>query len=151
MTIRERMRKGQRGIATLEMVFVTPVLLMLLLAVAEFGRLFWTQNTLDKMVRDGVRHLAANVTTVTGEVNPALAADATRRLVVYGTPATGGVPLLAGLAPGDVTVSLAGDYVTVSALYTYAPLFGVIPLLGTGLADAVIPTQLSATARMRVL
>jgi uncharacterized membrane protein len=151
VTTRSRVGKRQRGIAAIEMAVVTPILLMLLLGVAEFGRLLLTQNMLDKSVRDGVRHLAANVTSVTGQVNLGLAADATRNLVVYGAPVNTGVPLIEGMATAGVNLSLAGDYVVVNATCPYVPLLGAIPLFGSGHADAVIPTQLAATARMRVL
>ncbi len=48
----------QRGIAIVEMVIALPVILLLMLMVAEFGRVFYQYSTLNKAVRDGARYVA---------------------------------------------------------------------------------------------
>ena len=48
----------QYGLAMVEMVIVSPLLLLLIFGVAEMGRAFYQYNTLTKSVRDGARYLS---------------------------------------------------------------------------------------------
>lgn len=52
--------KAQRGVAMAEFVISLPFLLMAIAAVAEFGVIFYTHTTLNSLVQDGARYLAAN-------------------------------------------------------------------------------------------
>ena len=82
--------------AMVEMVFVLPLLILLVFAIAQFGLMFSRWLTLSNAVREGARAgvtfdppcVAANVTT-----------RATNAVVSYAN--AGGVPI----AAGDVTVS----------------------------------------------
>lgn len=144
----------QRGTASIEMAIMLPVLLILLLAVAEFGRMIYQYDTLTKAVRDGARY-AASVSELgsTGLVSltPAIQTAVTN-LVVTGNTSGSGAPLLPGLSTTNVTVSASGTtYVSVSATYTYQPMIGTdLPTFGL---TAAIPlnTPLTATSVMRVL
>ena len=51
-------RHRQRGLAIVEFAIVLPLLLLLSLATTELGRALYQQDTLNKAVRDGARHLA---------------------------------------------------------------------------------------------
>jgi hypothetical protein len=51
-------RLGTRGGAAVELALCLPLLLLLLVGVAEFGRALYTQHVLIKGVRDSVRYLA---------------------------------------------------------------------------------------------
>ncbi len=147
-------RLKQAGLATIEMVIVTPVLLLLLLGVSELGKAFMQQNTLNKSVRDAARQVSSFAllgTTGTVLVTPDLLADA-RNLVVFGNVAGLGNPRLPGLAVNHVTVSDAGDnLVMVRADYPYIPIFGpVLETFGIGTGPALGIT-LTASVRMRAL
>jgi hypothetical protein len=150
-----RSRRRQRGLAAVEMTLVTPLLLLLMFATAELGRVLIQYNTLTKAVRDGVRHAATHA--LTGSTGVVLLEGALveeiRNLVVYGNPTGAGSPLLEGLATGDVEVSNAfADEVTVSASHAYAPLWGgSIPTFGIGSSDLSIDLTLRASATMRGL
>jgi Flp pilus assembly protein TadG len=144
----------QRGIATLEFAICAPVLLLLMLATAEVGRMLIQYNTLNKAVRDGARYTvreAANGSTGTVAITNTVR-DNTRNLVVTGTMAGTGTPLLPGLTVANVTVTDAGGgFVAVSATYTYQPLLGAaLPTFGPrGAITTSIP--LTATVVMRAL
>ena len=151
MTIK---RLKQAGLATIEMVIVTPVLLLLILGVSELGRAFMQQNTLNKSVRDAARQVSSFAllgTTGTVLVTADLAADA-RNLVVFGNVAGLGNPQLPALAVNHVTVSDAGDnLVMVRADYPYIPIVGpVLETFGLGVGPALGIT-LTASVRMRAL
>ena len=47
----------QRGLVLVEMVLITPLMLLLMLATAEVSRAFVDHNTLTKAARNGVRGL----------------------------------------------------------------------------------------------
>jgi Flp pilus assembly protein TadG len=151
MTIK---RLKQAGLATIEMVIVTPVLLLLILGVSELGQAFMQQNTLNKSVRDAARQVSSYAllgTTGTVSVTADLVADA-RNLVVFGNVAGLGSPQLPGLAVNQVTVSDAGNnLVLVRADYPYLPIFGpVLETFGIG-AGPALPITLTASVRMRAL
>jgi Flp pilus assembly protein TadG len=123
----------ERGTAIIEFAITLPLLLLMLVASAEFGRLLSEYNTLNKAVRDGARYLAANAfsgTTGVVGITPAVQ-TATTNLVVAGNTA-GGTAVLPGLTAGNVTVAaLANGYVSVSAAYTYVPMLGAtLPTFG---------------------
>lgn len=150
-------RLKQAGLATIEMMIVTPVLLLLMLGVSELGKAFMQQNTLNKSVRDAARQVSSFAllgTTGTVLITPALAADA-RNLVVFGNVAGLGNPQLPGLAIDHVTViptGAAGDnLVMVRADYPYIPIVGpVLETFGLG-AGPALDITLTASVRMRAL
>jgi Flp pilus assembly protein TadG len=147
-------RCSQRGTAIVEFAIVLPLLLFLLLATAEVGRLLSEYDTLNKAVRDGARYLAANAlagTTGVVGITPQVQ-TATINLVVTGNTAGTGSALLPGLAAGNVTVTgLANGYVSVAAAYTYVPMLGpTLPTFGLT-APTSLSVPLNATVVMRPL
>jgi Flp pilus assembly protein TadG len=123
-----RLRACEAGTQLAELAVVLPVLLVLFGATAEFGRFFYTYNTLAKSTRAGARYLTAS--------NQATD-DMAKSLVVYGTTDDGASPILSGLAPGNVNITRAetapGFPVTVTVEisgYTYEPIFDLGKLMG---------------------
>jgi Flp pilus assembly protein TadG len=55
--MRNRLR-GERGAAAVEFAFILPLLIVLVLGIAEFGRAFQVQGTLSAAAREGVRVMA---------------------------------------------------------------------------------------------
>ena len=147
-------RCWERGTAIVEFAIVLPLLLFLLLATAEVGRLLSEYDTLNKAVRDAARYLAANAlagTTGVVGITPQVQ-TATINLVVTGNTAGSGSALLPGLAAGNVTVTgLANGYVSVAAAYTYVPMLGpTLPTFGVT-APMSLSVPLNATVVMRPL
>jgi Flp pilus assembly protein TadG len=132
----KELRAGeQKGVAIVEFVIVLPLLLILTLAVAEFGRAFLQYNTLTQGLHNGVRHVMNHAlfgSTGTVVLDPVSVAQ-TRNMVVFGTPVGGGTPRLPGLSTTDVDVIPIGEhYIRVAATYTYVPIFASIPLFNLG-------------------
>jgi len=118
-----------------EFVIASPLLLLLLYAIGEFGNMLYQYALLADAAHNADRYLASNARTdTTGVVTISNASDATKNLVVYGmtsstTPSGPASPLLPGLATGQVTVAQQNDAnctadVTVSVAYPYQSLFG---------------------------
>ncbi len=50
--------RGERGATAVEFAFIVPLLIVLVIGVAEFGRAFQVQGTLSAAAREGVRAMA---------------------------------------------------------------------------------------------
>lgn len=148
---------GQCGAAMVEFAIALPLLLLLLFAVVEFGRMLLQYNSLLQANRDAVRYVAANAYNHTlgrVDVTAALRTE-TQNLAVYGSPVvrTGMQPQVPGLSAANVQVTaVAGttDHVQVSISYTFQP------LIGSGLPRLVgrairLDFPLVATTVMRAL
>jgi len=145
----------QSGTATIEFAVALPLLLAVLMATAEFGRMLSQYDTLNKAVRDGARYLAANALAAGGTtgvitITPAVT-TATKNLVVKGNTTGAGNALLPSFTAGNVTVTNLGNgYVSVSAAYPYVPMLGAsLPTFGGGSVNTAI--TLNATTVMRPL
>lgn len=115
-----------RGVATLEFVLTLPLLLLLLLATAEFGRAYIQYSQLSHAVRDAGRFLANAARTPTGAVviTPEVRTQA-QNLVIYGRIAASGAALLPGLSAGNVQLGeLPGNNVFLRVVYPYQPMVG---------------------------
>ena len=147
-------RARQAGTAALELAIALPVLLLLLVATAEVGRLLSQYDTLTKSVRDATRFLASNAlggTTGVVAITPQVRTQ-TQNLVVTGTISGSGGAILPGLAAANVTVTAVDTtHVSVSAVYAYQPLFGAtLPTFGIG-SPISFSFPLTATIVMRGL
>lgn len=129
------------------MVMVTPLLLLLVLAVAELGQVFVQYNTLNKNVRDAARLVAGSAmygTTGTVFITDDLKIAA-QNLAVYGNIRGIGSANLPQLSIDQVAVGNAGDLITVQANYPYRPITG--PMLQTfGFGDGQTSLQFTMTA-----
>jgi Flp pilus assembly protein TadG len=154
MRLVEKMKSRQRGAVLAEMAIVSPLLLFLMLATAEVTRAFIDHNTLTKAVRNGVRYVAANAfqgTTGVVWISAALRAE-TQNLVVYGNAAGTGSPVLPGLVPGDVTITVLGvDDIQVTAGHTISGLLGPVLSSFYGGPNFNMVHNLQATVTMRAL
>jgi Flp pilus assembly protein TadG len=148
-------RKSQRGLAIVEFTITLPLLLLLLLAIGEVGRMLYQYNSLLQASRDAARFVATNAWNATlGKVD--LASDPqlvsrTKNLAVYGVPGNTGTPLVSGLTGADVQVSVQGaEHVRVTINYTFVPVIGngIPALIGSGMA---LNFPLIATTVMRAL
>jgi len=154
MRLAEKSKCRQRGAILAEMAIVSPILLFLMLATAEVTRAFIDHNTLTKSVRTGVRYIAANAfqgTTGVVWISAALRAE-TQNLVVYGNFTGTGSPVLPGLVPADVTVTVLGaDDIQVTAGHTISGLLGPVLSSFYGGPNFNLVHNLQATVTMRAL
>ena len=153
----------QRGLAAVELTLVMPLLLFLLLATAEIGRMLYQYDTLTKAQRNGVRLLATqlnygqqstlNDCPSTGGTLPDNLMVRASNLVVYGTEGGGTTPLLDGLTTADVSFCEvpALNEVQVKVVYQFQPmLFDSLPSFGLG-DPIAINFPLNSSISMRVL
>ena len=151
-------RRRQQGLAMVEFTLVLPVLLLLLLAFGEFGRMLYQYNVLLQASRDADRFVASNAWDSTlGAVSlSSTLLTQTKNVAVYGVPANTGTAVVSGLTTGNVVVAAVGtDHVRVTITYTFCPVIGggncggSIPgFFGTQIALSI---PLVATTVMRAL
>ena len=139
-----RLAACDAGTQLAEMAIVLPLMLVLFGATAEFGRFFYTYNTLAKSTRAGARYLTAS--------NMATDDDA-KRLVVSGSTDDGASPLLSGLSTGNVQITREGPTgfpqtvkVEISG-YTYQPIFDLGKLMGSDSFSLRVDVKPSTTMR----
>jgi Flp pilus assembly protein TadG len=142
-----RFARSERGTQLVELAIVLPILLMLLGAAAEFGRFFYTYQTLSKATRAGARYLTTE--------SAAGAADAkAKNLVVYGNQSGTGTPVVTGLSGTNIRVVRTGgtnafpERITVRIEgYTYQPVFDLGKLIGKPTFSLRVPVSPSTTMR----
>lgn len=124
-------RTSQRGLAAVEATLVLPIMLLLLLAIGEFGRVLYQYNTLTKAVRSGALAISRDGSWIDNPVTRTEQEGKVKNLVVYGNENAGN-PVLLGLTTSDVSISSdeqipfgSGAYYTkVSVSYDWQPIFG---------------------------
>ena len=125
-----RIRRKERGVQLMEVAIVLPVLLVLLAAIAEFGRYFYVYSTLSRATRTAVRHVASNSFKGTANADNAAAIN----LALCGSTATctSGSEILSGLTADNFQITTSGGStyfpttVTVQVVsYNYTPLFNL--------------------------
>ncbi len=139
--------RSERGTQLVELAIVLPVVLMLLGAAAEFGRFFYTYQTLAKATRTGARYLTIESAAGTADAKA-------KNLVVYGNQSGTGTPVISGLSGGNVRVVRTGgssafpERVTVRIEgYTYQPVFDLGKLIGSPTLSLRVPVSPSTTMR----
>ncbi len=138
-----------------EFMIVLPVVLFIMLGVTEIGRVLMRYNVLTKSMQDAGRH--ASVYALAGAsqvVNIDAALDTElRNLVVYGNTLGAGTPLLDGLTPGQVTITVPqAGWIQIDASYPYVPVMGTrIPSFGLGGTTPSMIFDLNASVTMRAL
>lgn len=120
----------QRGLAVVETTVVLPLLLLLLLAIGEFGRMLYQYNTLTRAVRAGsqIEMESDNIFDVVAKQERE---QRIKNLILYGTTANTGIKQLSGLEENDISIvyfespSGSGDYYyAIEVLYNWTPIFG---------------------------
>ncbi|KJZ50525.1 TadE/TadG family type IV pilus assembly protein [Pseudomonas fluorescens] len=118
----------QQGLAIVEFTLVLPVLLLLLLAFGEFGRMLYQYNLLLQASRDADRFVAGQAWDST--LGKVVLSDTlqiqTKNVAVYGVPANTGTAVVSGLTTDNVVVApVDTDHVRVTITYTFCPVIGV--------------------------
>jgi Flp pilus assembly protein TadG len=113
MSRRFRSRMLQHGVAAVEAAFLVVPLVILLLGIAELGRVFYQYNTIAKATRDGARYLSM--------LAPGTGHAAAKCLVVTGSPTCAGSSLAEGLAVSQVSIC---DATTCPATHANVPAEG---------------------------
>jgi hypothetical protein len=139
----------QKGSSTVEFAMLLPLLLLLIVMVAEFGIMFYRLNAMTKSVQDAARYLS----DVSDDPVIALTNDQVKNLICFGTIEGGGTEITE-IVPDcntklvlDPPPSGADNHVTLSANY---PSDWVLPGAVTAfLGLSGDPLALEATSVMR--
>src|SRR4051812_20522096 len=111
--MRRRLRE-QRGASAVEFAFIVPLLIMLVLGIAEFGHAFQVQGTLSAAAREGVRAMALQNDQTAARTAAKNAASSLRPALtnaqIVVTPAT--CPAGATTTNVRVTISYRMPYLT---------------------------------------
>ena len=139
--------RSERGTQLVELAIVLPLLVVMLGAAAEFGRFFYTYQTLAKATRSGARYLTTESASGTNDPKA-------EKLIVYGDEAGTGNPVVSGLTTENVRISRTGgtsafpERVTVKIVgYVYEPLFDLGKLVGSPSLSLSIEVSPSTTMR----
>lgn len=141
------LKSRQSGLAVVEATIVLPLLLLMMLAIAEFGRALYQYNTLTRAVR------AASQIPLISEVESGAGREGRlKNLIVYGSPQSGGTPILQGLTVDDVVVTyptIDGDgYYKIDVSYDWVPIFGSgLNTFFGGFISLEFPLKTSMTVR----
>ena len=145
-----KLKKNQQGLAAIEMTLILPIMLLLFFATAEFGRLLYQYNALNKAVRDASRYILANsefnstnLVAVTEQTR-----SAARSLLIYGD-LNGTTAILPNLAATTFSISVSGKFITLTASYPWQPIFAeTLPSFVSGNSfDLSFPLVTSYTMR----
>jgi len=142
--------RKQKGLAAIEFTMVLPFLLVLIFACAEFGRLMFQYNALNKTVRDASRYL-----NTTHGSNGAISISATtsaevKNLIRYGQSVSS-ITLLPNLNDDDISFTINGDFITITVIYDWQPIFSdTFTTFGLG-NDIDLSFPMVSTYTMRAL
>jgi hypothetical protein len=122
----------QRGLAAVEASIVLPIMLLLLMATGEFGRMLYQYNTLTKAVRAGAFAISRDGSWMDNPTTKLAEQDKIKNIIVYGKESAGGRPVLPGLSKDDIVVSNGDElpfgsaeyYSVIQASYDWTPVFG---------------------------
>jgi len=120
----------QKGIAAIELTILLPVMLLLVYAIAEFGRVLHQYNMLTQLTRDAGRYVSLGKNREgegsTGVVilNAQTKAN-TKNILLYGNETGGMTPLLSGLSAADISIDQVGTgIIVISVSYNWTPIMG---------------------------
>ncbi len=144
--------KKQKGLAAIEFTMVLPFLLLLIFACSEFGRLMFQYNALNKTVRDASRYLTAKAKTGTNDeisISGVTWAEV-KNLIRYGQSVSS-TTLLPNLNDEDISFTINGDFITITVVYNWQPIFSdTFTTFGLG-NDIDLSFPLVSTYTMRAL
>ena len=109
MTLRLRgkpSRSGERGNAMIEFAISFALLFPVFAGAYEFGYAFYLYNEMQTAVRAGARYASLRTYDSATETPSQAYLTGVRNMVVYGNPSGGAAPVVPGLAPGNVTVTV---------------------------------------------
>lgn len=126
------------GQSLVEFSLILPILLIMLFAIVDFGRAFYTWNTLSNAAREGAR--TAAVQGNTASINTAV------------TNAMGGLPSTSPTLTRTYTNVQAakGNTVTVQLNYQFTYVTPISPLLNLIGGSSIANPTLSSTSAMRL-
>lgn len=121
-----RWTRDERGTAIIEFAIIVPMLLVLVLAIIDFGRMMAVSGGLAAAVREGARYAATSANPSDGTQQSAIKSRVINEFQSFGGAAltTSNITIAVDNANANVTVSVAN--------YTYQPITPVMRMIGAG-------------------
>ena len=125
-------RRQERGAAAVEFALIVPILLLFVLGIIDFGRLYYTQINLTQAAREGARleALGSSGTAVTNGVTTASTGLGTPTVCMYTNPTGSALPSSPSCTSTPSCSSGNDAVVRLTTSFTFS-LAGLIPALGT--------------------
>ena len=121
--------RARRGAVAIEFALGLPIFLAMIYGVFEFGRIYWTQNTMEFAVEEAARFTMVNPNATNGQIT-AVVEDKAAGL----DTARINVDIVFEAATGGSTASRG--FVKITGTYKYFPIIPlVIPFSGSGTVD----------------
>lgn len=120
-----RLARDEHGAAVVEFAIVVPMLLILVMGIIDFGRMYAVAASLQAAVRDGARQGA-----MSSDLTDATQLGAVKTRVVNAFQPIGGSALTT--ASVSVTVDASQNVVVTVSNYTYRPITPIATLIGMG-------------------
>lgn len=137
----------QTGLASLELAIVAPILVLMILAATEFGRVLYLQAILSNAVAHGARYFSAQAYIGTSrQPDTTAASQAVSRVETY---LTGSGLFPASPSPVISIQILDAGHIRVSASYPYHFSNPFLQLMGPVLSDPLMLTASSTLAIIR--
>ena len=99
----------KRGNAMIEFALSFAILVPVFLGTYEFGYAFYIYNEMQSAVRGGARYASLRTYDSATSTPSEAFVTAIQNVVVYGDPSGGEVPIVPGLAPENVTLTVTFD------------------------------------------
>ena len=133
---------ARRGAVALEFAIGLPIFLAMVYGIFEFGRVFWTKNTMEFAVQEAARFTVVNPDAGDSQIATVVADNAVGLDVSLIN-----VAIVFEVAAGDRT------FVNITGTYSYAPMIPlVIPFAGGGGFDfKALEMNLVSTTRMALV
>ena len=137
-----RFIRARRGAVALEFAIGLPIFLAMVYGIFEFGRIFWTQNTMEYAVEEAARFTMVNPTAANAQIIDVVEENA--------------VGLDTTLIAVNIVFEQSGtdnSFVTITGTYSYAPMIPlVLPNLGKGSFDFTkLEMAIVTTTRMALV
>ena len=118
-----RLKRDRRGVASVEMALMTPIVFALMFTTFEGGNYLWTEHKVIKGVRQGARYAArlpftsydCSSTAPMGTTDIPL--DNIKNVVRTGIPSGQAFPKVKGWTNTDITITVSCDSTTQTGLY----------------------------------
>src|SRR5262249_54046927 len=152
---RSHLKPAESGVSLVELAIVVPVILLLLVAVMEFGLYFYTYTTLDKATRVAARYITSQTYDPGNAADPTNSIPQAKNLAVCGkmTACAASEQIFSDFTTSNVGITANGadsffpNTVTVQITgYNYHPLFDLSVLTG-GASWQNVPVNPSTTMR----
>ena len=125
------MKRGEHGSVMVEFALSVALLVPFSLSIFQLGDAFYNYNKLQTAVRAGARYASIRSYNSSSGTPSAAFLLAVRNVVVYGDPAGGTRPVINGIAPQDVDLTVTMNGATPATMEVRVGQLTVNTILGT--------------------